>query len=775
MKSTRQASHGLATLALAGASSALLLACGGHDDDDHHNPPPQSKAPDVQLLSSRPDYVTGGDALVAVKGVGSAKLSVQVNGDDVTSAFRPDPADADRMLGVVTGMKDGPNTLLAKIDGGPPGQLKLTNYPITGPVISGPHLSPFICQTEAFTLPDGSKLGPPTDANCSATTRVHYVYQSTAGGAFKPLAAGATSLPADVATTTTTAGVSVPFVVRVETGTMNRGIYQNAVLFDPISDAPPSPVSPPKGWNKRLIANHGSGCTGGWYLQGAALGVNPLTGDNIKRLGEGYAIFINTLNHPTNSCNATLAGETTMMGKEHFIETFGVPYYTVSTGGSGGAYTSLQVADAYPGIFDGVLISATFPDALSIALSGLDSKLLSKYLNANNTASFTEAQMVAVSGHKNARAWYDLALQSGRTDPVPNRVDPIPPSPNPLLGGYRSAVWNAAVPVGLRYDPVANPSGARPTVFDVARNIYGVDKASGFALRPFDNVGVQYGLAALNAGLITTTQFLDLNEQVGGYDQDGNYVSTRSVGDSGAISRAYQSGLQLSGAGGLSSIPVVDISGIYDDDQFYHYQWFHFAVRERMAQANGTAGNHVMWRGAASISEVLGSPTPVGAALNAAVATQSWDMFIRWMDAWRADTSSKTQREKVIAGKPNDAVDGCFTPTLTPQFIAEPQTRSTLPDSQCNAIYPSWSVPRMEAGGPLAADKLKCRLKPVSTSDYTVAFTSAETARLNTIFASGVCDWSKPGVEQAPVLPYASFGPSPVNLVFDVTRGNGGP
>jgi len=42
-----------------------------------------------------------------------------------------------------------------------------------------------------------------------------------------------------------------------------------------------------------------------------------------------------------------------MMGKEHFIETFGVPFYTMSTGGSGGAYTSLQLADAFPGLFDG--------------------------------------------------------------------------------------------------------------------------------------------------------------------------------------------------------------------------------------------------------------------------------------------------------------------------------------------------------------------------------------------------------------------------------------
>ena len=49
------------------------------------------------------------------------------------------------------------------------------------------------------------------------------------------------------------------------------------------------------------------------------------------------------------------------------------------TGGSGGAYTSLQVADAFPGLFDGISISATFPDALSIGLAGLHAHLLFHY------------------------------------------------------------------------------------------------------------------------------------------------------------------------------------------------------------------------------------------------------------------------------------------------------------------------------------------------------------------------------------------------------------
>lgn len=726
---------------------------------------PPSSDVDIRTLSTHADRVSGGDVLVEITLKHENRnhpVVITLNGRDISGAFR-DGDQPNTLIGLVTGLNLGKNALRVQGNGSSglkDASLEITNYSIKGPIISGPQIHPFICQTQDFTLPDGTKLGPAIDADCSAVTKINYIYRSTAGGALKPLPS-TSSLPADVAMTTTLDGVSVPFVVRVETGTMNRGIYQNAILHNPVADPSPSPFTPPKGWNRRLLAQHGSGCPGGWYIQGAAEGVNILAGDNLTRLSEGWALFINTLNHPTNSCNAFVAGETTMMGKEHFIETFGVPLYTVSSGGSGGAYTSLQVADAFPGLFDGILISATFPDALSIAHTGLDGHLLSHYFAVTDPAGFTTAQQVAVSGHKGKQAWIDAANQMGRTDPVPGRVD---------IPGYVSAVWNAAVPVSLRYDPVTNPHGARPTIFDVARNVYGVDPATGFALRPFDNVGVQYGLGALNAGIISPTQFLNLNEKIGGYDQDANYVANRSLGDVGSIRRAQQAGIHLFGGGGLASIPVFDTSGLFDEDQIYHYQWHHFEVRERMKTANGNTANHVMWRGGLGIAELLGTPTPAGAALAAAVNTNSWAAFVRWVEAVRADDSNLAQRDKVIRDRPASLVDGCWTYNVNPQFIAEPQTFSNQPNSQCNALWPSYAFPRYVAGGPLAANKLKCQLKPVDLNDYAVSFSSAELTRLHNIFPSGVCDWSKPGVNQTGVVTWASFGPAPENLVFDITK-----
>jgi hypothetical protein len=756
--------------AAAAMSTFMLAACGSSDEPAAT---PVAAAPGITLLSSKPEFVAGNAVLVDIgkPATGSAPgpLRVTVNGTAVTPVFAPDPNNAGHVVGLVTGLKEGANVISADFDNGA-SSVTVTNY-AKGPVLSGPRTTPFNCQTQDFLLPDGSKLGAATDADCSAPTKIQYMYRATGAAALKPLPS-TTELPLDVDSTTTTSGATVPFVVRIETGTMNRGIYQNAILFNPVKDPAPSALTPPPGWNRRLIAVHGTGCATGWYIQGSAMGVSPYTATNMTRLGEGYAVFTNTLNHPTNSCNAHLAGETTMMGKQHFIQTFGVPAMTLSVGTSGGAYTSLQVADAFPGLFDGVFIDATFPDALSIAMSAMDSKLLNRYFTANNGAGVSEGQMVAVSGHKSPRAWYDLAVQSGRTDPVSGRAETIPTAGS-FGGAYTAGAYNPAVPVSQRWNAITNPTGTRATVFDVGRNVYGVD-AQGYALRPFDNVGVQYGLAQLNDGTISVDQFLDLNEKIGGYDRDGNYIAGRTTGSEAAIKRAYQSGLQLGGGGGLASIPVFDLSNFYDEDNFYHYQWFHFAARERMRQANGDTRNHVMWRGGVSFADLFGIATPgraERAAVNSKAQADAWPLFIRWVAGYKAAGGAGTQRDKVIASKPAEAVDGCFSLSMAPQFIAEAQTPATSGASgSCNAIWPSWTYPRAQAGESIAADRLKCELKPVVAGDYKVTFDAARLARLQAIFPGGTCDWSKPGVGQTAVVPYPSVGPAPVNLIFDITK-----
>ena len=694
----------------------------------------------LQVLSSKPEYVSGGTALVDVASSDGSVPTVRLNGADVSSAFKADPAHPGHFVGLVAGIQNGDNTLAA---GAPTvtTSLTLTAYPISGPIIAGPQQQPFFCQTSNFELPDGSTLGAALDANCTVAPRVSYLYLPAGGSSLVPLPSLST-LPADVATTTTSLGVTMPFVVRLETLVVDRGIYQSAVLHDPSSEPDPSALTPPRGWNRGLIAGQGVGCAPGWYIQGttqagtnAAFDVRLLSP---ARLGAGYALFGNTLMYGSQNCNPAHVSEVAMMSKEHFVKSYGVPDYTVAIGCSGGSYTGLQAADRLSGLYDGVLVACVFPDGLSSSIAGTDARLLSNYFQATNQAGLTAGQRAAITGYSGDAAMTAAALQAARTDPVPNRKD---------IPGYVSAEWSSIVPVGLRYDPQSNPTGARPTVYDSARNFLGIDAATGFALNPYDNTGVQYGWAALNSGAITTQQFLDLNSRIGGVDVDANYVSARSIGNANGLTRAYQSGLVLTGTGGLGSIPVWDATGIYDETGNYHQQWQHFALRERLRKATGDLGTYVMWRGTALDYEL------------------AENLFMTWVKAYRADQGSGSVREKAIRNRPAQAVSGCYVGST---FYAEDLTLSSQPNTPCNAALPSWGFPRLAAGGPLAADVLKCALKPPVAADYAVAFSATEWQRLQSIFPQGVCDWSKPGVGQVPVVTDASFGPSPVRPVFSL-------
>lgn len=93
-------------------------------------------------------------------------------------------------------------------------ELSVKNHLRTGPVFSGPHKTPFECRTEQ------SGLGAPLDADCSVATRTDWFYL-TADGARKALLDPLGARPADVTTTTTIDGKTVPFIVRVEATTWN--------------------------------------------------------------------------------------------------------------------------------------------------------------------------------------------------------------------------------------------------------------------------------------------------------------------------------------------------------------------------------------------------------------------------------------------------------------------------------------------------------------------------------------------------------------------------
>jgi len=636
-------------------------------------------------LSTPAEMVSGGSVLIRVEkpdSVAADSMSIRVNGSVIKAPN-----------GLVTGLKDGPNVIeLLRRQGedeGSVAKLQVVNHPITGPVFSGPQEKPFICQTQAFRLPDGSSLGLPLDENCSVATRIDYVYKRVGAKTFTPLP-DRTAVPDDATTTTTTLGATVPYIVRVETGTINRAIYQIAVLHNPAAEPEPAPGAALTAWNKRLLYSFGGGCIRGWYRQGSTLGVGSGVMISDAVTGKGYAEASSSLNVFGNNCNDLTAAETMMMVREHFIKTFGMPLFTFGRGGSGGSYQQLQIADNYPGLLDGIIPSATFPDVLENTQYLTDVQLLDHYYK-DAGAALTAEQKRAIAG---------VAVLANVTGPAPEgaRIQATTFCPPELT-------------VTQRYDPVRNRGGARCDVFDHAINVYGRDANTGFAMRPIDNVGVQYGLAALNDGVITTEQFLDLNQDIGGYDGDGNMIPSRAVADLPAVRAAYSTGRVLHGGSGLAEMPIIDLRNYQDQTTAgnLHLRYHSFSLRERLRASNGNAGNHIM---------ITGGTTD--------------EYAIHMMDEWL------TTRQK-----PADLVDSCYTPAG--ERVVEPQ----LPMSgQCGELYPAFPSPRMVAGGPASNNVLKCQLKPIDMTDYNAAFTPAQEDRLRAVFRDGVCDWSKPGAEQ---------------------------
>ena len=720
------------------------------DDDDGDRRHRGSSAFRIEVLSSKPHMVSGGDALVRVtvkkRDVRLSDVRVELNGRNVTGALVANHG-AKTLTGVVGGMRVGENELEVdskrKGSGRGEAELTLTNYPVTGPIISGPHEFPFACTTQNFVpYPGAAPLGAPLDANCSVARRVNYVYRKT-NNTFALLPQPYSTLPADMAMTTTVTGATVPFIVRLETGTINRAIYQTALLHNPNSGEP-SPAAPPAAWNGRVIYPLGGGCIGGWYTQGPDL-VTPL---NATWLGKGHAVATATLNTFGNNCNDLLSSETILMVKERFIESYGMPKFTIGTGSSGGAYQSNQTGDNYPGTFDGIVTMNSFPDVTTGMIPMHSSRLFELYL-ASRPGRYTVDQVKAMTGYLAVSPQLPdgtfpgqiLEMSRVRGDRMDPRID-FPPEILPGVGPQ------------FRYDPVTNPFGARGDVYDHTVNVYGTIRntpfpgSSKFAQRPLDNVGVQYGLGAMNDGKISVEDFLDLNANMGGVDIDFNRVPNRTVHHADATKRAYQGGRILGGGGGLASTAIITRSGGNDllVQGDVHLRYHSFSIRQRLVNANGHHHNQV----------IVGNLAPSELLI---------DQMGQWLTAVVADTSNRSRAAKVVANKPADVVDACWTTAGVK--IVEPQV--LFGTGQCNVLFPRGVPPEYVAGAPIELDAIKCQLKRIDMSDYKVSFTSQQRARLSQIFPKGVCDWSKRGVQQVKVVPFASFGPSPENLLFDIT------
>ena len=689
----------------------------------------------IEVLSGRGDLVTGGDALlrvvlpagVAVPAIEGAPakgvITITDDGRDVGSAFR---LRAGAFDGLVSGLSLGRNVVTAVLPDGRGARITLTNAPIGGPVMSGPQIEPWTC------------VGEVADAKCNREPSVVYHYKSTSGGGLK--AYDPANPPTDVATTTTDEGNEVPFIVREETGNSLRDQYKIAALFDPAQPVDPTAANP--GFANKLVITHGQSCDTS-YEMGTAPAV--LLED---ALSQGFAVASHALDHAGQNCNMVTQAESLIVTKEMVAERFGPVRYTIGTGCSGGSLVQQQVANAYPGVYQGILPQCSFTDAWSSAQQYVDYVGLRNFVEGPGSleAGILPAQWPSIFGHANP------VNQISFTEAIPNSGEPTRSCPG--------------VPEADVYDETSNPDGVRCTLQDYMVNVFGVVESGpdkGKARRPISNVGVQYGLSGLLAGLegpsdptrppLTPSQFVALNAGVGGFDLDFNPIPERTVADPLAQERVYRSGAVNTGAY-LDEVAIIDLGG--PEPGAFHDVYRKYSMRDRLVREHGTSANQVFWEGQ---TPLLG---------DASFVTDGIRAMDDWLAAVEADTSSQPLAKKILAAKEKAGV--------TERCVAADGADAPL--SLCDStVDPTiFSSPRIEAGGgdPLVGftdDRLDCELTPLESYDYagqsfTDVFTPAEQETLKATYPGGVCDYSKPGKGFQAATTWLSYQDARGNVVY---------
>jgi hypothetical protein len=640
------------------------------------------------VLSGRADLVSGGDALVEIvlpPGADASAVQVRAGTSDVTSLFAVRPNG--KYQGLVTGLPVGNTDVTARIGNSEQAKVTITNFSNGGPVIYGPQAGPWTCDPGAL------------DVQCNRPATYTYKYKSSnpALTGFRDYDPAAPAV--DVATTVTDQGKSVPFIIRLEKGVQDRDYYNVAVLFDPTKLW--APWAPQAGWNGKVRFHHGFGMGVGYAQNNTIALSNLLTSE--YALGKGFLVADAALNVNTHNANLVVQAEAMIMLKEHIVEAYGPIRFAFGFGSSGGAIAQYQMANAYPGLYDGIITNASFPDNISTLTEIEDCSLLNNYFT-NPAVGWTTAAKAAASGHPSTGVCAQWAPLTAVYNPAP------------------AAGSTCDLPIALRYDALLNPNGGRCTLQDYMVSVMGRSAVTGFAYRPYGNVGVQYGLAALQAGTITPQQFVDLNAKIGAHDIDYVWRSGRVMADSVAVENSYRSGA-INEATNLNKVAIIDLRPI--DLAGIHHQFRVWSTRARLQRANGSSNNQVIWFNSGSESE-------------------AHDAMDAWLTAVEADKGSSSRAQKLLANKPASLIDRCGT---------QPGTGKTM--LECTGS-PDGAT-RMAAGEDITNDNLSCQLKPLARTAYSVTFTDPEWAQLVAAFPAGVCDYSKPGLGQQSTIAWQRY------------------
>ena len=662
------------------------------------------------------------------------------------------------------------------------------SYPIalgqTGPmepIFSGPLEYPFLCQTQESGLgqplvdnQDGigipiyeekngeitkTKIGYSKD--CQLETQANYYFNKKGTTKFFPYTDNVSN---EAITQIEVNGQTIPFILRIEWGTVNRHIYSLFALKG-VGETIDKPV--PSSWNQRLIFEFRGG-VGIGFKQGKNRPVS-MTEARYEQLSKGYGLIYSSGLQTSNHYDIWESEELVTRLKSQFTALYGKPLYTVGIGASGGGIQQYLLAQNRPGLIDAAIPQYAYPDMVSQTIYALDCDLLEHYFDLedrdNNFWEKWERRTLiqglsarSVDEHEYSKLYQWSKLVNGY---FPTR----PRGMSECVVGWRGPAQVSHNPRYTHYyyrfasDIVKKNHW---THWENIKRYYGTDEHQ-FANSLWDNEGVQYGLAALNAGDIDFRMFIDINRHVGSWrpqhkmrvarfwkfsgakDKLGeldiwsaqniragtsDHPAPRGEANPKAIEAAFRSGMVFSG---VADIPVIDVRHYVDDIQDMHHSFASFTARQRMMDAMDNIDHHVIWMARRDFN-----PT---------------DLAFEVIDQWMMNLLENPS-QTVAAAKPAPAVDRCFD--NEGEVIHEGAgvwdgAWNQKETGECLSLMPNYRSTRQVAGEDIRDLTFKCALQSVDDAVagglYNAKADLPENALelLQKTFPDGVCDYSQPG------------------------------
>ncbi len=647
-----------------------------------------------------------------------------------------------------------------------------------GPVnslYSGQTQYPFYCMTKMSRIgqplvDNQDKIGVPVFArdkdgefsdkiigyskDCSAKTRLDFFYIDHDGRhqAYND------QVTDDQIQMLTIDGKTVPYIIRVERGTINRFIYSITML---VGEKTQHNLDSTKYWNNKVVYQFGGG-SGIGFRQGR-MNMKKVLKRRSEQLKLGYAVLASTGNKTSYTYNMLLAEDTAVRVKNQFIGRYGEPEYTVGIGGSGGAIQQYLFAQNHPDLLDAIIPQYSYPDMLSQTIYALDCDLIEHYFairdaGNENWSDWPYRESIIGLNHQN-----DMEQRMPHLAMINQAIAGVMPQ-NPqgssecIRGwfGLSSLINNPRMSYLKSYYDDNILDQVHWSYWQDMVAVYGQDK-SGFARTTWDNEGVQYGLVAFAEGKITAQEFIHVNQQVGSWKPQQemetekfffiigkkfpiwltmwsrhnitpveNHGAQRRSASLEAIEQAYRYGQIFVGK---LNVPTIDMRHYLEEKLDMHHASASFNSRTRLQQ-KGNADNQLIW-----ISHKDFDQSP-----------QAFATIDRWM------TSIKQNPNRSVAqNKPADIADMCTDKdgaTIAKGDTVWDGKWNKKTEGSCAQTYPIYTNSRIQAGDSWAASTFKCQRQSVAQAIEKGLYGDQDMSQLKPaleqIFTTGVCDYDAP-------------------------------